>query len=193
MLKLFTSAWDSETVGSGCVKGGLLGAWEGTAPQFDEIPTTLLYETVVDLSTGKLVRHGPFAGMEQQIVEHPHVNPNFEGKPVRYLWTSIGSQTGLSSPPLGYMRLDLETGEKQTWFAPLHNYCEEVVVVPKSHPTAGGEAEAWIIATIFDSVREKSSVAIFDGEDMAAGPVARVWLNHALPHSLHGSFARKGQ
>jgi hypothetical protein len=31
----------------------------------------------------------------------------------------------------GYLRLDLQTGEKQEWLAPMHTYCEEVVVVQK--------------------------------------------------------------
>jgi hypothetical protein len=33
-------------------KGGLLGAWEGAAPNFDDIPLTLLYRSVVDLESG---------------------------------------------------------------------------------------------------------------------------------------------
>jgi all-trans-8'-apo-beta-carotenal 15,15'-oxygenase len=58
-LVLFTTAWKSETVASGSVKGGLLGSWEGTAPLFDDIPVTLLYKTVYDLGSRKLVSHAP--------------------------------------------------------------------------------------------------------------------------------------
>lgn len=188
-LTLLTTAWKTETVGSGQVMGGLLGAWEGQAPRFDSIPTTLLYETIVDAGRGTLIRHAVVKGMEEQVVEHPHINPNIEGLPVRYIWMSIGSSSGLSSPPIGYMRLDRHTGDRQIWMAPIHTYCEEVVVVPKSNTEA--EDECWIVASLFDSVKELSSVAIFDGKDMAKGPVARIWLKHALPHSLHGCFVRE--
>ena len=32
---------------------------------------------------------------------------------------------------VGYIRVDVVSGETQEWFAPLHTFCEEVVVVPK--------------------------------------------------------------
>jgi all-trans-8'-apo-beta-carotenal 15,15'-oxygenase len=34
----------------------------------------------------------------------------------------------------------------------------------------------------------RSSLVVLDGADVAAGPVARVWLNHRIPHGLHGAF-----
>ena len=36
----------------------------------------------------------------------------------------------------------------------------------------------------------KSSLVILDGANLAAGPVARVWLEHRIPHGLHGAFVR---
>lgn len=231
-LELYTTAWKSQIVAAGEVKGGLLGSWEGAAPIFDSIPITLLYRTVVDYRTGELISHSPVAGMEDTIVEHPHINPLFEGRPVRYMYMSLGSVEGISSPPLGYMRLDLLTGEKQEWFAPLHTYCEEVVVVPKKEmqdrfdqlqlelqrkiqkrSSSGGEVPegstntgepcpdelnalvssiqedaVWILATMFDAPRNRSCVGIFDGGRLGDGPVSTVWLDHPLPHSLHGTF-----
>ena len=42
-IELYTTAWKSDVVASGAVKGGgLLGCWEGTAPVFENIPVTLL-------------------------------------------------------------------------------------------------------------------------------------------------------
>jgi all-trans-8'-apo-beta-carotenal 15,15'-oxygenase len=55
--------------------------------------------------------------MENTIVEHPHINPSYEGAPVNYIYMSIGSSEGVSSPPLGYLRLDVSSGEKQIWYA----------------------------------------------------------------------------
>ena len=68
-VELFTTAWKSETVASGQVKGGLLGSWEGAAPLFDNIPVTLLYRTVIDAASGRLLSHAPFTGMENTIGE----------------------------------------------------------------------------------------------------------------------------
>lgn len=127
--------------------------------------------------------------MENVVVEHPHINPKYEGKRVRYIYMSIGSMEGISSPPMGYMRLDLLTGEKQEWFAPLHSYCEEVVVIPKDD-NDDTEEKVYVLTTVYDSNKDRSSIHIFDGESIHSGPVARIWLNHHLPHSLHGCFVK---
>jgi all-trans-8'-apo-beta-carotenal 15,15'-oxygenase len=185
-VELLTSAWSCEDVASGAAKGGLLGNWEGRAPNFDDIPVTLLYHTVVNKDTGALLRHAPVEGMEEIIIEHPHINPRQEGLPVRYVYMSVGSQTGVSSPPLGYLRLDMQTGERVHWYAPKHTYCEEVVVVPK----VGGEGEedVYLLCPMFDAELDRSCVGIFDGKAIDKGPVCRLWLQHHLPHSLHGCF-----
>jgi all-trans-8'-apo-beta-carotenal 15,15'-oxygenase len=189
-IELFTTGWDTESVASGNVKGGLLGSWEGSAPVFDNIPSTYLYRSVVDIKSGKLLSHAPVKGMESTIVEHPHINPKYEGQPIRYIYMSVGSQNGVSSPPLGYLRLDLHTGNKQIWYAPTHTFCEEVVIIPKSE-ICDDESSVWALATMFDAISEKSYVGIFDGENIQNGPVCRIWLNHFLPHSLHGCFVNQ--
>lgn len=185
---LLTTAWSTEEVASGTVKGGLLGAWEGTAPHFDNIPKTLLYKTIVDVSTGELISHAPQDKMENMIIEHPHINPEYESKKVRFVWMSVGSLEGISSPPLGYLKLDLETKNTQIWMAPIHNYCEELVIVPKSNSI--NEDDVYLIATIFSAPDNKSRIAIFDGKDILQGPVAEIPLKHHLPHSLHGCFEK---
>ena len=189
-VELLTSAWSCEDVAKGNAKGGLLGNWEGRAPNFDDIPITLLYHTVIDTATGVCLRHAPVEGMEETIIEHPHINPQYEGKKARYVFMSVGSQTGVSSPPLGYLKLDHETGERQVWYAPEHTYCEEVVVVPKDGAMRD-EDDVYLLTMMFDAVKDKSSLGIFDGKDIVKGPVARIWLRHQLPHSLHGCFTKE--
>jgi all-trans-8'-apo-beta-carotenal 15,15'-oxygenase len=191
-VELLTSAWACKDVAGGTASGGLLGNWEGRAPNFDSIPRTLLYHTVVDKDTGKLISHAPLQGMEQIIIEHPHINPEREGRPVRYVYMSLGSKTGMSSPPVGYLRVDMATGERQEWYAPLHTYCEEVVVVPKKkkekQQQGEDEDDVYLLCAMFDAVREKSCVGLFDGKRVHEGPLCRMWLKHQLPHSLHGTF-----
>ena len=174
MLHLYTTAWRSENVTSGDAgRGGLLGAWEGVAPVFDEIPITLLYHTVVDAATGELVRHAPAEGLDGVNVEHPHINGRLEGRPFRYLWMSLGGQGSYaSSPPLGVMRYDARTGERQEWYAPLHTYCEEVVVVPKDG--AVDEDDVYVLSPAYDAAREQSLVMVFDGRHIDRGPVSTI-------------------
>lgn len=186
-LLVYTTAWKSETIAEGGIQGGLLGAWAGTAPVFKDIPLTLLYRTEVDLATNKLVSHAPVSGLEDTVIEHPHIHPSYEGKPVKAMYMSLGSSEGVSSPPLGYLRLDISSGNIQKWYAPLHTYCEEVVIVPKTED--GDEEDVWMLAMMFDGMRDRSCLGVFDGKNISDGPVARLWLKHHLPHSLHGHFA----
>jgi hypothetical protein len=52
-IELYTTGWECEAISS--VKGGLLGAWEGAAPNFETIPKTLLFRSVVDINTGTYI------------------------------------------------------------------------------------------------------------------------------------------
>jgi len=97
------------------------------------------------------------------------------------------------------MKLDISSGTQDAWYAPLHHYCEEVVIVPKiksgvDRATVDAadddEDDVWVLATIFNSVDNFSYIAILDGKDIGKGPVAQINLRHHLPHSLHGSFTR---
>ena len=189
-IELLTSAWDVDTVKRGEVTGGLLGAWEGVSPIFDKIPNTLLYHTVLNRSTKQLVSHKPAINMENVTIEHPHINPLFEGLPNRYVFCSLGSTESKSSPPIGYIKLDLHTGERQEWFAPLNTYCEELVIIPKK-TNYKNEDDVWLVSTTFSGPKNRSNICIFDGKNVKDGPVARVWLKHPLAHSLHGTFVKE--
>ena len=135
-----TTAWERGGVQTREAKRGLLGSWEGAAPDFKDIPVTLLYRTVLDRASDSLVSHAPVPGLEGVVVEYPHINSLKETLPVRYLFMSVGSTTGVSRPPLGYQRVDLHTGAVQRWFAQEHTFSEELVVVPKEPPTAISES-----------------------------------------------------
>ena len=90
-----------------------------------------------------------------------------------------------------YLRLDLHSGELDHWYAPRHTYCEELIVVPKSRSGEGEgeEKDVYLLASMFDSVKGRSGVAVFDGaRKLSTGPVATAWLKHQLPHSLHGCY-----
>ena len=156
--------------------------------------------------TGK-VRREPAPGCEDLCVDHPHVNPLFEGRrECRYVYASVSNETRCSGPPLGYVRVDVATGETQTWWAGNRCFCEEVVVVPKRSRASGvgsdadadaREEECWVLGMVADhdpenGARGKSSLLILDGADVSKGPVARVRLNERIPHGLHGAFVGRG-
>ena len=155
-----------------------LGAWSGPAPDFKRIPPSLLFETVVDPATGTLVSHENPQPVRGLCIEHPHVDGS--GK----VWASLANDRGVSSPPSGYVCYDLKTGSVERWYAGPRKFCEELVVAPKGE----GEEGAWLLGMIYDAATNASSVHVFDGDRIGAGPVAVVPLPHAVPHGLHGCF-----
>ena len=204
-VTFYTAGWDALAPGS------FLGEWAASdewdfptatklSPDFNNIPRTLLWRYRVEVATGKVHRE-PAPGCENLCIDHPHVNPLFEGRrECRYVYASLSNEVGRSGPPLGYVRVDLRTGETQKWWAGNRSFCEEVVIVPKdgarvgdddAAPERAKEEECWILGMIADHSEGgegKSSLVILDGANLAAGPVARVWLEHRIPHGLHGAF-----
>ncbi len=57
-------------------------------------------------------------------------------------------------------------------------------------PGAAAEDEGWVLALIFEPGAWRTSLAIFDAADVAAGPVATIRLpaGATLPPGLHGSW-----
>lgn len=102
------------------------------------------------------------------------------------------------------MRLDLLTGEKQEWHAPLHTFCEELVIVSKKKgdqkksKNAKEDEDAhednddvWLLASMFNAKTNKACVGIFDGRDISRGQYlyscpcyCSCSLAHALAHAL---------
>jgi carotenoid cleavage dioxygenase-like enzyme len=71
----------------------------------------------------------------------------------------------------GYLRLDLLTGDRQEWYAPLHTFCEEVVIVDKKSgdKRVRDEDDVWVLASMFNAKTNKACVGIFDGRDISKG------------------------
>mmetsp|Transcript_3686 Transcript_3686/g.8801 ORF Transcript_3686/g.8801 Transcript_3686/m.8801 type:complete len:140 (-) Transcript_3686:460-879(-) len=127
----------------------------------------------------------------------------------------------VSGPPQGYIRVDLATGETQKWWAGNRCFCEEPLVVPKGDyawdgsglggigfdlgsatgagmaaAAAGKEEDCWLLGMVVDHTEAgggRSSLVVLDGADISAGPVARLWLKHRIPHGLHGAFVPRAR
>ena len=194
-LTLYTAAWP--VVG----QGPFLGDWGGDVPLYDDgkINPTLLLQTSITLDE---VAEGALAGRVDRTtavgacIDHPHVDPRFEGdEKVRYVYMSYCNEEGNSgSPPIGWCRWDRQTGDMRIWKAPPRTFCEEVVIIPKdgklgADSVEADEADVWVAAMMFDADKGRSALAILDGADIEKGPVAKLWIAGAVPHGLHGCYA----
>ena len=195
-LRLLTAAWPK--VGG----GPFLGDWGGAVPLYDDgkiNPTKLLQSTIRLHADGGGESGDGGATVERTIavdgcIDHPHVDPRFDGLPsVRYVYMSYCSEEESGSPPIGWARWDRQTNEKIIWRAPPRCFCEELVVIPRPRaddaPAATeDEGDCWVAAMMFDADAGRSCLAILDGDNLEAGPVCQLWLKSFVPHGLHGSF-----
>ena len=149
-------------------KGGLLATGR-RAPNFDDIPVTLLYHTVVD----KDWPAGAARSCRRDGADHhraPH-QPTKEGKPVRYVHERL--QTG-GAAPARHLRLDMQTGSGRSGTR-RSTPREEVVVVPKD----GGkdEDDVYCCAPCLMLVAAAASLTA----RLWIRARCRMWLEHPLP------------
>jgi carotenoid cleavage dioxygenase-like enzyme len=139
---------------------------------------------------------------------------NGGGGEARYAFMSISNEVGLATAPQGWARVDLwhgretpaqSAGSRHEAAAPYaahylttRQFSEEVVLVPKAPrhalnseagqatSTLHASARVWVLGMFFDAPSGRSALAVVDGETMQRQ--ATVWLEHASPHGLHGSW-----
>lgn len=123
---------------------------------------------------------------DRRCVEFPVVNPAHVGRPYRYLYTGAAHAAEGNAPLQAILKHDWQTGEQQLWSAATRGFMGEPVFVP--HPSGTREDEGWVLALIYDAAHHRSDVVILDGQDVSAGPIARLHLPYHIPYGLHGTF-----
>lgn len=176
-VEVYSSGWPA-------TEGGFLTSWSGYSPDFDAIAPTYLWQTLINPTT-QSVSHRVAPGLESHCIAHPHTYPNQETQPSRYIYMAHCNSIGQSSPPTGYLRFDTQTHQHEVWNSHPLNFAEEPVVVPSSSPA---EDDGYLLCMMYDHLVKRSALNIFDTNNIAEGPICRLWLTHALAHGLHGSW-----
>lgn len=180
-VEVYSSGWPATT-------GGFLTSWSGHAPNFDAIAPTYLYQTLVSPSTQTAI-HQVVPALESCCIAHPHTSSQTETKPSQYLYMAYCNNIGQSSPPTGYLKYNTQTKEKEIWNSHPLNFAEEPVFVP--NPKSDREDDGWLLCLMYDYLRDRSALNIFDTATLSTGPICRLWLTHPLAHGLHGSWVKK--
>lgn len=177
-IEIYSSGWPA-------TEGGFLTSWNGYSPNFDAIAPTFLWQTLIN-PQAKTLTHRLNPGTEGYCIAHPHTHPKRETLSSRYLYMPYGNNIGESSPPVGYLKFDTHTQQQQLWTTHPLSFAEEPVIV--SNPDSDKEDDGWLLGLMYDHLKERSSLVIFDTADISAGPICRLWFTHHLAHGLHGSW-----
>jgi carotenoid cleavage dioxygenase-like enzyme len=144
-----------------------LGALSGAYPDFDAMPPSVLYRTVVDLDEEKVLEHGvAIPGLTLKFPQVDDRQPHIVYGPC----AGIDESSGRTTPLTGYCRIDTRQDTIQFWWADNKMFTEELIPVPKQQRSEG--TGSWLLRTVHDADREVTSVAILDSEKIEQGPVA---------------------
>ncbi|WP_186376233.1 carotenoid oxygenase family protein, partial [Hyella patelloides] len=150
---------------------------------FDKLDPGKLWRFTLNLQDGTVERKL----VEPCCCEFPTIHPDRVGRDYRYLFMGAAHQdTGRNAPLQAILKLDWETGEKQSHsFAP-HGYVSEPIFVPRQ----GGkqEDEGWVLTLVYDGKNHRSTLAILDAQNIEGDAVALLHLKHHIPYGLHGSW-----
>ena len=133
---------------------------------------------VIDLKKGSL---------REEILDHsnhefPQIDFRRAGVAHQFGYFAYAGLGGFNS---GIKRYDYETGKSQT-----HDFGEETHVGEPIFAKASGGAidEGWILCQCVDGKSEKTFFAVFDAQTVDRGPITKIWLEHHVPISFHGSW-----
>ncbi|GJM36636.1 MAG: dioxygenase [Acidimicrobiales bacterium] len=115
--------------------------------------------------------------------EFPQVPGRLSGRPYQRGFMAT-TRPGEGVLPSGVARVDLDSGEVDKFQFDVDQYGVEPIYAPD------GDA-GWLLTIVNDASIGAAHLAVFDAEHLAAGPVARVHLEHTTPFSFHGYWSPK--
>ena len=115
------------------------------------------------------------------------INPRHAGRSYRYTW-AVTLKPGWFLMD-GLVRLDVETGEKQTFQLPEGVFLSESPMAPRVG--AQSEDDGYVVTFVTNMNENTSSAMIFAAEDIARGPVAEVALPQRICVGTHSYWSDK--
>ncbi len=118
------------------------------------------------------------------ISEFPRIYHSLTGLKNQKVFSIGGKEEG------GWMQtvrsLNVETGQVDEYdYGSEYLVEEHIVVEKKQQPGNNG----WLLGTALHWPSKKSCVALFEAENISAGPIAKAWLPFHIPLGFHGNFS----
>lgn len=162
-------------------------------PDCDELQTLrkpMVGELPRNESIAKLVTIPPTGAPRVETVrngiEFPRINPTRSSVRNRFVFAAAHAVPGRSQWFDAVAKLDIETGRHSFAAYGPDWMVEEHVFVPR--PGATREDDGWLIGPALNWRLQKTALTVFDACNPQRGPIARSWLEVAMPLGFHGQF-----
>jgi carotenoid cleavage dioxygenase-like enzyme len=122
--------------------------------------------------------------------EFPRLDERFAGNNYHhgYYAASTKKDGGLGFDAIAHH--DFTSGKRNLFQLPDGDATGEPVFVPKNRTAA--EGEGYLLTTVYRGSEHRSDLAVFDAQDVSAGPIACAELPHRVPHGFHGNWKYNG-
>jgi carotenoid cleavage dioxygenase-like enzyme len=118
--------------------------------------------------------------------EFPRFDERLAGSAYRHGWFA-GDTTRSGSVKLNAIaHIDLKTGQRSVYELTGGDLTSEPVFTPSSETAA--EGEGWLTAVIWRAAENRSDFAVFDAQNVAAGPIALAEVPRRVPFGFHGNW-----
>lgn len=148
------------------------------------------YRWRFNLKTGE-VREGDIDDLN---TEFNKANPIFAGVKSKYSYHQripLLHEGGHTLRFTGLVKYNNDTGESTQWDYGAGVFGSEAVFAPKTGADRNStEDDGYVITLVTDSNTWRSDCLVFDAQDIAQGPVARVHMPHRVPFGFHATWAK---
>ncbi len=118
--------------------------------------------------------------------EFPRVDERRSGLAYRHGWFAGNRRRpgGTGFDTLSHF--DHARGRRADFTLPEGDFTGEPVFVARS--AGADEGDGWVVALIYRGAEDRSDFAVFNAQDMPAGPIAIARIPRRVPHGFHGSW-----
>ncbi|WP_216895384.1 carotenoid oxygenase family protein [Nocardia alni] len=147
--------------------------WRRDSKGFDK---ATLWRWTLDLTTGQVTEEQ----LDDRAGEFPRVDDRLTGSNSRYGHIAVTDPSGGA-----LVRYDLHTGSSTS-----HEFGAGHIPGEASFAAADENAggAGYLMTYVYDTDTDRSDLAILDGTDLAAPPVARIHLPSRVPFGFHGNW-----
>ena len=140
-----------------------------------------LYEWRLNLRNGQTSERR----LDERALEFGMINARYGGKPYRYSYNMIAHPDSFLFD--GILRYDHRTGASQTYLFGAQRFGSESPMAPCHDAQA--EDDGYVVSFVTDMQADRSECLVLDARDLAAGPVARIFLPHRISSGTHSCWA----
>ena len=118
--------------------------------------------------------------------EFPRFDERFAGLPYRHGWFAANSRSTSDVRFDAIAHVDHASGKRSVYAFPAGDAPGEPVFVPRGDDAE--EGDGWVLALVYRGNEDRSDFAVFEAQDIAAGPIALAGLPQRVPFGFHGNW-----